>query len=205
MTTGRDTKAITTSIARSETLLWSGYKMRRVAPGIVEVKGQPTEHKTRSGGTRIDPHGPYAVDTRARTCTCPAFANRSVCAHLPAAIEFHAALERGESPLIRKIELSRELIALKEIDGDRYHCQDRRIVVFRSWESAGAYWQEQELVSLCQPDELKSCNLEELAATGKYAGLMLHTSEGVQAIPLPEVDWKARAARGGFAKREDFD
>ena len=71
MTTGRDTKALTTSIVRSQTLLWSGYKMRRVraggtgAPGTmpcnVEVKGQPTEHKTRSGGTRIDPHGPHTV------------------------------------------------------------------------------------------------------------------------------------------------
>lgn len=50
--------------------------------------------------------------------------------------------------------------------------------------------------------ELRSVDLEEMAATKRYAGLALQTSEGVQAIPLPEVDWSARK---GFIKREDFD
>ncbi len=212
MTTGRDTKALTTSIVRSQTLLWSGYKMRRLSAGIVEVKGQPTEHKTRSGGIRIDPHGPYTVNTIARTCTCAGFANRGLCAHLPAAIAFHQAWERGESPEIRMVTYSKQLIALREIEGTRYHCEDRRIVVFRDWEAAADYWQEDGVRQITEPVELTSQDLEELAATRKYAGLLLQTAEDAQPIPLPEVDWKARGQReaselrrGGFTKREDFD
>lgn len=214
MPTGRETKAITTSLMRSQTLLWSGYKMRRLRAGIVEVKGQPTEHKMRTGGIRIDTHGPYTVDTEARTCTCAGFANRSICAHLPAAMEFHAAYERGESPTVRMVSISRELIALREIEGSRYHCQEGRIVVFRSWEQAGAYWDARpDLIEYTELVELTSSDLEELAATGRYAGLMLETGEGAQEIPLPElsssskpeVDWSARAKRIGAAKREDFD
>ncbi len=206
MTTGRDTKALTTSIVRSQTLLWSGYKMRRVRAGIVEVKGEPTQHKMRTGGIRIDTHGPYTVDTAARTCTCAGFANRGLCAHLPAAMEFHQAWERGESPEIRMVTYSKQLIALKEIEGTRYHCEDRRIVVFRSWEAAGAYWDARpELVESVEPVELRSVDLEELAATGKYAGLDLQIASGAQHIPLPEVDWKARGQKGGFVNRKDFD
>ncbi|MBB6053313.1 hypothetical protein [Armatimonas rosea] len=206
MPTGRETKAITTSLMRSQTLLWKGYKMRRVQAGVVEVKGQPTEHKIRGGGTRIDTHGPYTVDTIARTCTCAGFANRSICAHLPAAMEFHAAYQRGESPTVRMVTISRELIALREIEGSRYHCQEGRIVVFRSWEQAGAYWnQRPDLIEHTELVELRSIDLEELAATRRYAGLMLETGEGAQEIPLPEVDWSARATRTNAAKREDFD
>lgn len=201
MPTGRETKAITTSLMRSQTLLWKGYKMRRVQANIVEVKGEPTVHKTRSGGTRIDTHGPYTVDTKARTCTCAGFANRSMCAHLPAAMEFHDAYERGESPTIRMVSISKELIALREIEGSRYHCEAGRIVVFRSWELAAAYWDARpDLIEHTEPRELRSLDLEELAATRKYAGLMLQTGEGTQEIPLPEIHNRPRAA-----KREDFD
>lgn len=202
MTTGRDTKALTTSIVRSKTLLWSGYKMCVTMPGLVEVKGQPTEHKTRSGAVRIDPHGPYTVDTRAGTCSCMGFANRGLCAHLPAACEFYAAWERGESPQIRLVRFSKELIALKEIEGERYHvdAQTRRVVVFRDWAEAGAYWEAAGLVEHTELTELTSLKLEELAARRsseapherRYAGLVLQTTDGAQPIPLPELTRSGR-------------
>ena len=205
--TGRDTKALTTSFARSEALAFQGYKFRRLEGGLVEAQGKPTTHRKR--GTNeiyIDPHGPYLVDTKARTCTCPAFANRGGCCHLPYALRWLESWEKGESMTVHLVSLSKSPIAFREVDGSRYHCEGGRIVVFRDWSAAGAYWATNEDINLVtKPVELRSIDLEELAATGKYAGLALQTSEGVQPIPLPEVDWKARGQIGGFAKREDFD
>ena len=205
--TGRDTKALTTSFARSETLATEGYTFTRVSDHIAIAQGQPTTHRKRgTGEIYIDPHGPYTVDTDARTCSCPAFANRGGCCHLPAAKRWLDAWKAGRSVRVHLVSLSKSPIAFREVTGSRYHCQDGRVVIFRSWEAAGTYWAGNEDINLVtEPVELRSVDLEELAATGKYAGLMLHTSEGVQAIPLPEVDWKARGQRGGFVNRKDFD
>lgn len=205
--TGRDAKALTTSFARSEVLAFQGYKFRRLADGVVEAQGKPTSHKNRkTGEIYIDPHGPYIINTKARTCTCPAFANRGACCHLPYAMRWLASWEAGESMTVQLVELSRNPIAFKEIEGERFHCQEGRIVVFRDWTAAGAYWAARsEINEITEPTELRSIELEELAAKNRYAGLMLMTADGAQPIPLPEVDWSARAKRGGFTKREDFD
>lgn len=215
---GMQTKAITTTITKADTLFQDGYKMRReVVHGrvIIIVQGEPTEHKNReTGKAYLKAHGPYRVDVKAMTCTCEGFANMSgVCKHLKAAISWNLAWERGESPTINLVSISRELIALKEVEGERFHCQERRIVVFRDWTAAGAYWAaSSEINAITEPVELRSIELEELAAKNRYAGLLLQTPDGGQPIPLPEVDWSARAARGraakrsfGASQREDFD
>lgn len=208
--TGRDAKALTTSFARSQVLAFQGYKFRRLAKNIVEAQGKPTVHKNRkTGETYVDPHGPYIINTTDSvcTCTCPAFANRGGCCHLPYAKRWLESWERGESMTVQLVELSKNPIGFREIEGSRWLADsERRVVIFRDWSAAGRHWQDNDLVSLCQPEELRSTELEELAATGRYAGMVLVLADGErQPIPLPEVDWKARATRGGFAKREDFD
>lgn len=181
----KDTKALTTSLARAERLAAEGYTFRvvrgtvpldgRVAEGIVEVKGQPTQHKRRATGeTYTDPHGPYTIDTRGGTCTCPAFANRGGCPHVLAAQEFLAAWERGESLPVTNAALQ-ELIALREIGGSRFHCQDKRVVVFRNWERAAAYWEAEGLVEVCELVELSRTGITELRDAGKYVGFLLVT------------------------------
>ena len=206
--TGRDAKALTTSFARSQVLAFQGYKFRRLAEKVVEAKGKPTFHKNRkTGETYVDPHGPYVIHTEDRTCTCPAFANRGGCCHLPYAKKWLESWERGESMMVQLVELSKNPIGFKEIEGNRWLADsERRVVIFRDWSAAGCYWQNNGLVSLCQPEELRSTELEELAATGRYAGMVLVLADGSrQPLPLPAVDWKARGQRGGFTKREDFD
>lgn len=206
--TGRDAKALTTSFARSEVLAFQGYKFRRLAENIVEAQGKPTFHKNRkTGETYVDPHGPYIINTDARTCTCLAFANRGGCCHLPYAKKWLESWERGESMTVQLVEISKNPIALREIEGCRYQADsERRVVVFRDWQAAGDYWEREGLTSLCELVELRSVDLEEIAATGRYAGLSLTLADGErQPIPLPEVGWKARGQKGGFTKREDFD
>lgn len=112
---------------------------------------------------------------------------------------------------IYTIDRSKNYIAFQELDSDqegsirhsRFHVdKSKRIVVFRDFAAAGAYWDANpELIEHTGLVELASRDLEELAATGKYAGLALHMVEGVQALPLPEIHNRPRAA----AKREDFD
>lgn len=181
----KDAKAITTSLARAERLAAEGYTFRvvrgtvpldgRVAEGIVEVKGRPTQHKRRATGQLYtDPHGPYTIDTRGGTCTCPAFANRGACPHIGAAQEFLAAWERGESLPISLAPVQ-ELIALREIGGERHHCIESRVVVFRNWERAAAYWEAEGLVDFCELAELDRTRIAELRSAGRYAGLLLIT------------------------------
>lgn len=169
---------MTTSLARAERLPLEGYTFRRVSSFgrvIVEVQGQPTQHKRRATGeTYIDPHGPYSVDPSERTCTCAAFANRGVCPHIDAACQWLEHWERGESAPVSR-EAIQDLIALREIGGDRYHCQERRVVVFRNWERASAYWESQGLVELCELVALHSHDLKSLHEAGRYVGLLLVT------------------------------
>lgn len=190
--TGQDTTALGTSFTRSWTLYVEGYKFRHVEGKVVLVQGKPTAHTKRATGEKyINPHGPYTVNTApsAQTCTCPAFANRGGCCHIPAATRWLEAHERGESVDIYTIERSKNYIAFQQVGGDLFHVDKlRRIVVFRDFTAAGDYWDaDPELIEHTELVQLTSRNLEELAATGKYAGLALHMVEGVQALPLPEI------------------
>ena len=210
--TGLRAKGISTTVAKADTLLQDGYEMRRnVVHGrvIVTVVGEPTEHINRKTGLPyLRPHGPYYVDVKAFTCTCQGYGNdEGVCKHAKAAVAWNASWEEGRSLSVRLIKLSENPIAFRESEGDRFHvdAQTRRIVIFRDWERAAAYWQESGLVKHCEIVALGSKELEDLAATGKYAGVAQHTCDGVQPLPLPAVDWKARAARSGFVNRKDFD
>lgn len=220
--TGPRAKGISTTVAKADTLLQDGYDMRRnVVHGrvIVTVTGQPTEHINReTGRPYLKTHGPYQVDIKAFTCTCTGFGNHEgVCKHAKAAVAWNAAWEEGRSLSVRIITLSEGPIAFREIGGNRYHVEveTRRVVVFRDWDAAANYWQENGLIEHCEIVALGSADLEDLAATGRYAGIAQHTLDGIQPLPLPEpmrgagrspeVDWKARAARGGFIKQEDFD
>lgn len=168
----RDARAATTSIIRAETLAAEGYRFKRVRPGVVEVKGKPTTHRRRDGSTRIDPHGPYTVDTVAETCPCLAFGYRGVCPHILPAQEFEAALERGESMEVRATRIDSDMIVLREIGGERLLCRDGRVIVFRSYETAASYWSGRRLVETC---EIAKATVQQLQESKLYIGMHLVT------------------------------
>lgn len=187
----RKALGITTSLANAETLMAQGYNFRRHVSGgrtLVVVEGKPTVHRNRlTKELYLQPHGPYTVDVEAGTCPCAGFQHHDgVCKHAAAARVFDEFWREGQSvPVIR--EALEAMSALKEIDGERYHVQDRRVVVFRNYARAGAYWQEHGLIEHCELHTLTSAGRAAIQGAGKYVGLRLVTASGHKDIDFVGV------------------
>lgn len=194
--TTRKALGITTSLANAETLMGQGYDFRRhVSAGrtLVVVEGKPTVHRDRvTKALYLKPHGPYTVDVEAGTCTCEGFQHHGICKHVVAAQVFDTFWREGRSvPVIR--EALEPMSALKEIGGERYQCEDGRVVVFRNYTRAANYWQERELIEHCQLHTLTSSDREAIQGAGKYIGLRLVTASGHK-----DIDFAGATRSGDF-------
>ncbi len=166
--TPADVKAITTSVIKGEKLALLGYTFKRqlgLSDVVYVVKGPDTFNNK---GKRTT-HGPYEVNLSAGTCSCPAFANRSECPHIPGARNHHS----GEQPSRMEV-IEREAWALREVGGDRLRVEldgnGRALILV--WRSSGLALDEVKASAQQGEDvEIMELDMKSAMADGRYAGI----------------------------------